>query len=200
MTFSTGKRLLFLYSNPPPMLRTGGKPTVRERMRRNPLYSQPYPLGIIFWDAIKGQYYPVGSYEDKYIQWTTLRKQRDQDVHELTNLFHTLCTKLGTKDSKKHLVLKYHGYLHKYIQEEMDFLDISSLGMAYRYATKIEQKFKQKKQDFGSSNQKQGKGSPKPQNQGHTQGMVTQYNLPNTQANRNTAKPKKEVGKWCEFH
>jgi hypothetical protein len=33
---------------------------------------------------------------------------------------------------------------------EMDFLDISSLGAAYRYAVKIEQKFKhQNKQEFG---------------------------------------------------
>ena len=52
-----------------------------------------------FQDAIKEQYYPMGSYEDKYIQWTTLRQQRDQDVHELTNLLHTLRTKLGIKDS-----------------------------------------------------------------------------------------------------
>jgi hypothetical protein len=73
----------------------------------------------------------MGSYEDKYIQWTTLWQQRDQDVHELTNLFHTLCTKLGIKDSEKHLVLKYRSCLHGYIQEEMDFLDISSLGMTY---------------------------------------------------------------------
>ena len=28
-----------------PMSRTGGKPTVRERMRRNPFYSRSYPLG-----------------------------------------------------------------------------------------------------------------------------------------------------------
>jgi hypothetical protein len=87
----------------------------------------------------------VGSYEDKYIQWTTLRQQRDQDVHEITNLFHTLHTKLGIKDSEKNLVLKYRSCLHRYIQEEMEFLDISSLGVAYRYAAKIEQKFKQKK-------------------------------------------------------
>jgi hypothetical protein len=80
----------------------------------------------------------VGSYEDKYIQWITLRQQRDQNVHEMTNLFHTLRTKLGIKDSEIHLVLKYHNCLHRYIQEEMDFLDISSLGAAYRYATKIE--------------------------------------------------------------
>jgi hypothetical protein len=63
-------------------------------------------------------------------------------VHELTNLFHTLCTKLGIKDSEKNLVLKYHSCLNIYIQEEMEFLDISSLGVAYRYAAKIEQKFK----------------------------------------------------------
>ena len=50
--------------------------------------------------------------------------------------------------------------MHKYIQEEMEFLDISSLGMTYRYAAKIEQKFKQKERDFGFVNQKQGKGAP----------------------------------------
>ena len=70
-------------------------------------------------------------------------------MHELTNL-------------DKHLVLKYRICLHRYIQEEMEFLDISSLSMAYRYAAKIEQKFKQKKRDFGSVNQKQAKGAPKP--------------------------------------
>jgi hypothetical protein len=34
----------------------------------------------------------------------------------------------------------------------MEFLDISSLGATYRYAAKIEQKFKQKKLDFASAN------------------------------------------------
>jgi hypothetical protein len=60
-------------------------------------------------------------------------------------------------------VLKYHGGLHRYIQTEMEFLDISSLGVAYRYVVKIEQKLKQKMRQFGSGNpsqQKQGKGSP----------------------------------------
>lgn len=71
-----------------------------------------------------------------------MRQQMDQDVHELTKIFHTLHTKLGIKDLEKHLVLKYHNCLHRYIQEEMEFLDISSLVRAYRYATKIEQKFK----------------------------------------------------------
>ena len=73
------------------------------------------PTWYYFEDAIKEQYYPMGIYEDRYIQWTTLRQQRDQDVHELMNLFHTLHTKLGIKYSEKILVLKYHSCLHRYI-------------------------------------------------------------------------------------
>ena len=73
----------------------------------------------------------------------------------------------------------------------MEFLDITSLGTAYRYAAKIEQKFKQKKRDFGSANPKPGKGAPEPQNKGKGQSGVTQ---------NNTTNPKKDTGKWCEFH
>ena len=57
-------------------------------------------------------------------------------------MFHTLRTKLGIKDSEKKLVLKYRGCLHRYIQEEMEFLDISSFHTTYWYVAKIEQKFK----------------------------------------------------------
>jgi hypothetical protein len=142
----------------------------------------------------------VGSYEDKYIHWTMLQQQRDQDVHELTNLFHTLCTKLGIKDSEKHLVLKYRSCLHIYIQEKLEFLNISSLGAAYQYAAKIEQKFKQKKRDFGSANQKQGKGTPKPTNKGPSQGGAAQDNSPKPQAKNNITKLKRDTGKWSEFH
>jgi hypothetical protein len=56
----------------------------------------------------------------------------------------------------------------------MKFLDISSLGVAYQYAIKIEQKLKQKMRKFGLGNpsqQKPGKGSPKPQNKGHRENM-----------------------------
>jgi hypothetical protein len=65
---------------------------------------------------------------------------------------------MGIKDSERNLVLKYRGALHRYIQTEMDFLDISSLGAAYRYVVKIEQKFKhQNKWEFGSVNPQQQK-------------------------------------------
>eukprot|EP00253_Pinus_taeda_P033112 PITA_33112 len=158
------------------------------------------PTWDSFRDAMKEQYYPVGSYEDEYIKWTTLRQGRDQDVPKFTNRFHTLCTKLGIKDSEKHLILKYRGCLHKYIQEEIQFLNIPSLGAAYWYAVKVEQKFKQKKRDFGSANPKQGKGAPKPQNKGQSQGKIAQDNQPKPQAKNSAAKPRKDTGKWCEFH
>ena len=102
-------------------------------------------------------YFHVGSYEDQYTIWTTLRQERDQTVPEFTNIFHTLCTKLGIKYYEHHLMLKYHDFLHIYIQTEMDFLDIASLGTTYRYVIKIEKKFKQKQQEFGSANPSQPK-------------------------------------------
>jgi hypothetical protein len=118
-----------------------------------------------FRDAIKEQYYPVGSYDDLYTKWTTLQQERDQAVSEFTNIFHTLPTKSGIKYSEKNLVLKYRSGMHRYIQTEMDFLDISSFGMAYRYVVKIKQNIKQKTWKFqpgNPSHQKQVKGSPNP--------------------------------------
>ena len=89
---------------------------------------------------------------------------------EFTNIFHTLCTKLGIRDFEWHIVIKYHGFLHKYIQTEMEFLDISSLGSAYKYAVKIEQKIKQRsKKEFqfvDESQQKVSKGSPNTKTKG----------------------------------
>jgi hypothetical protein len=100
---------------------------------------------VAFVDSLKEELYPVKNYDDQYMRWKTLRQKRDQTVPEYTNIFHTLCSKLGIKDSERHLVLKYCSGLQRYIQTEMDFLDISSLGFAYRYAVKIEKKCKQKR-------------------------------------------------------
>jgi hypothetical protein len=133
------------------------------------------PTWDFFVDAVKEQYYPIGNYEDLYMRWTIVRQERGQEVSEFTNTFHTLRTKLGIKDSKRHLVLKYRGALHRYIQTEIDFLDISSLNVAYRYAVKIEQKFKH-----------QNKQSPENQSK--------------TQEKKGHGKTKKDTRKWCDFH
>jgi hypothetical protein len=51
-----------------------------------------------FRDATKEQYYPVGSYDDLYRKWSTLRQERDQAVPDFANIFHTLRTKCKIPD------------------------------------------------------------------------------------------------------
>jgi hypothetical protein len=149
------------------MSNIGGKTFCEQKETEEPSLFTVVVTWESFRDVIKEQYYHVKSYDDLYTKWTTLRHERDQAVPEFTNIFHTLRTKLGIKYSERHLVLKYHGVLHRYIQNRMDFLDISSLGTAYRYAIKIKQKLKQKMRKFGHGNpSQQKKGSPNPQNKG----------------------------------
>jgi hypothetical protein len=129
------------------------------------------------------------------MRWTTLRQERGQEIPEFTNTFHTLRTKLGIKDSKQHLVLKYRGALHRCIQTKMYFLDISSLGAAYRHAVKIEQKFKhQNKWEFGSANLQQPKYDKDNLNR------QSPENQSKPQEKKDHGKTKKNTGKWCDFH
>jgi len=60
---------------------------------------------------------------------------------------------LGIKYFEKHLILKHRSGIHRYIQTKMDFLDISSMRVPYRYTVKIELKFeKWSKREFGHEN------------------------------------------------
>jgi hypothetical protein len=95
--------------------------------------------------VVKEQYYPSDNYEDQYMRWRILQQEKSQTVSDFINTFHTLRTKLGIKDSEEHLVLNYCGALHMYIQNEIHFLNISSLGVHYRYDVKIEKKFRHQK-------------------------------------------------------
>jgi hypothetical protein len=83
------------------------------------------PTWHFFLDVVKEQYYSVDNYEDHCIRWTTPWQEKSQIVIKFTNAFHTLCTNMGIKDSECHMVLKYLGALHRYIQTGMDFLNIS---------------------------------------------------------------------------
>jgi hypothetical protein len=68
-------------------------------------------------------------------------------------------------------------------------------GVAYRYAVKIEHKFKhQKKWDFGSANTPQPKyGKDGPDNQ-------PSENESKPQEKKGNGKMKNDTGKWCDFH
>jgi hypothetical protein len=91
-----------------PMSRIGGRLTVSKWKLRNLQQRAIEECTIFvvtptldsFRDALKEQYYPIGRYDDWYMRWTTLRQERDQTMLEFTNIFHTLCTKLGFKESE----------------------------------------------------------------------------------------------------
>jgi hypothetical protein len=165
--FSNRENITFVLLKVVPHVKDWWETFCEQKETEKPSLFTVTSIGESFMDSIKEQYYPVRSYDDLYTKWITLRQERDQEVPDFTNIFHTLCTKLGIKDSEKHMVLKYRGALHRYIHTEIEFLDISSLGVAYRYVVKIEQKLKQKKRQFGPGNpsqQKKRKGGPNTQN------------------------------------
>jgi hypothetical protein len=161
ITFQIYKKLLLRSSKSFPMSNIGGKIFVSKRKQRNPHYLNSWPprnsLGVLLRNnttllEFMTTCIPNGPHCGK--------KETKQ---HFKNIFRSLCTKLGIKDSKRHLVLKYRNALHIYIQTKMEFLDISSLGAAYRYDIKIEQNLKQKMRQFGPGNpsqQKPRKGGP----------------------------------------
>jgi hypothetical protein len=80
--------------------------------------------------------------------------------------------------------------LHRYIQTEMDFLNISSLRASYRYVVKIEQKFRHhNKWEFSSTNTQQPKNGKDVPNQHPFD------NQTNTQEKKGKGKSKNDTGK-----
>jgi hypothetical protein len=67
--------------------------------------------------------------------------------------------------------------------------------LAYRYAVKIEQKFKQQ-----SKWEKHGKGNSNSHNEGQSKEGQPQESQSQMQEKKGNKKSKKDIGKWCEFH
>jgi hypothetical protein len=99
----------------------------------------------------------------------------------------------------KHLVLKYHGALLRYIQTK---LDISSLGVVYRHAVEIEQNLKQKMRQFGIGNPAQqnlGKGGSNLQKKGRRKDGQYEDNQFNLQERRTLERRRKIPGRGTNF-
>ena len=77
----------------------------------------------------------------------------------------------------------------------MDFINISSLGVSYRYVVKIEHKFRHyNKWEFRSANLQQPKYDKDDPNK------QSPENHSKPQENKGHRKTKKETRKWCNFH
>lgn len=148
--FSNREKITFPLLKVAPIVNDSWETYCEHREKRELSIFSTTPTRNSFRGVIKEQYYPVDIYEDKYIQWTTSRQQRIMMCMRW-RIFSVPCAQSW---ASKIRVLKYHDFLHKYIHEEIEFLDISSLSATYRYVAKIKQKFKQKKWDFGFVNLK----------------------------------------------
>jgi hypothetical protein len=108
--------------------------------------------------------------------------------------------KVGYQGFERNLVLKYHDFLHKHIERRWSSWTSPHLVRHTGMLSRLSRNLNRRRRYFGSTNQNQGKGAPKPQNKGQIQGGEAQDKLLKPQAKNNTTKPKKDMGKWCEFH
>ena len=126
----------------------------------------------------------------------TLTKERSisSGVHQ--HISCSLC-KAWHQRLRKHRVLKYKSGLHRYIQTKMDFLNIEILSSAFKYASKIEEKFKQRGRRENPMNKKwKGEGNKKMGKQ------IAKEPSPNSPAKKTWGVKKigQESSMWCEVH
>jgi len=81
------EKILLLYFSKPPHVKDLWETFYEKKEESTPSLFLAAPTWNSFWDTIKEQYYPIRSYEDKYIKWTMLRQGRDRDILEFTNVF-----------------------------------------------------------------------------------------------------------------
>jgi hypothetical protein len=98
--FSNREKITFSLLKVVPHVKDWWKTFCEQKEREEPSLFTITTTWESFRDPIKEQYYPVGSYDNLYTKWTTLRQERDQAVLDFTNIFHILRTKLGIKDSE----------------------------------------------------------------------------------------------------
>jgi hypothetical protein len=98
--FSTREKITFALLKVVPHVKDWWETFCEQKETEEPSLFRVTATWESFKDSIKEQYYPVGSYDDLYTKWITLRQERYQAVLDFTNILHILCTKLSIKDSE----------------------------------------------------------------------------------------------------
>jgi hypothetical protein len=100
------------------------------------------------------------------------------------------------------MVLKYRGGLHRYIQAEMEFLDICPWVRPIDMSSKSSRSLNKRRDNLGlgTPHSKKRKGQPQPTEQRTEKIWTTSGQPAKPQAKKDTGKTKKDTGKWCDFH
>jgi len=88
--FSNQENITFALFKATPHVKDWWETYYEQKHESEPSLFSAAPTWNFFQDTIKEHYYPVKSYEDKYIKYTMLQQGKDQDVLEFTNIFQTL--------------------------------------------------------------------------------------------------------------
>ena len=160
MTFPTSRRLFLHSSKLPPMSRIGGK-LLWEKAREGTLFFLGHIHLEFFSRCHQGKILSRGELWGKVHTVDYVAETKGSRCAWADESVPYPSHKVGYQRFRETFGAEVPQFSTHINFGGMEFLDISSLGMAYRYAAKIEQKFKQKKWEFGSVNQKKGKVSPK---------------------------------------
>ena len=104
----------------------------------------PIDTWVKFVKYVWKEFYPPKYLEQQYKKWQQLSQWKDQAVHSYNDDFYRLMARLGIQEEEKFLVLKYVSGLSLYIQQEMEFLTVSTLADVFHYANELEAKQKGK--------------------------------------------------------
>jgi hypothetical protein len=107
--------------------------------------------------------------------------------------------KLGIKESEQHLVLKYRDCLHRYIQTEIEFLDITTLDIMSISNKNLSRRGESLDLQTPHSRIK-AKESPTHKKRDKANMVTLKRTIPRQKPKKGDEKLKKDTGKWCEYH
>ena len=94
----------------------------------------------IFVEYVLKEFYPPKYIEQQYKKWQQLRKWKDWFVQSYMYQFYRLMVRLDVQKEHKMLFLKYVSGLSPYIQQQMEFITVSTFTNAFHYANNLEDK------------------------------------------------------------
>ena len=119
--------------------------------------------------------------------------------------FYRFTARLFIQEKEKFIVLKYASSLSPYIQQEMEFLTVTTLTNAFHYAGKLEAKQKGKshftnKPTSRTSDKKSPANSNKFKIPSQQTSLKPNHQKKNFQKDKRDHSRQNPTRKWCDYH